>query len=57
MIEILITIIICLFAGFIIFKSIKNSSKGKCNCDNCNHCSQNCTDDKNSSSNNIKIKK
>ncbi len=32
MIEILITIIIISFAGFIIFKSLKNSSKGKCNC-------------------------
>lgn len=42
MIEILITIIICLLAGFIIFKSIKNSSKGKCSCGSCKNCSQDC---------------
>lgn len=37
MIEIIITIIIVFIAGFIIFKSLKNSSKGKCNsgCSGC----------------------
>ena len=54
MLEILITIAICLFAGFVIFKSIKNSSKGKCSCGGCNHCSQNCTDDKNKLADKIK---
>ena len=33
--EILITIIIIAFAIFILYKNIKNSSKGKCNCSNC----------------------
>lgn len=37
MIEIIITTIIVFLAGFIIFKSLKNSSKGKCNC-GCNGC-------------------
>lgn len=37
MIEIIITAIIVLFAIFIIVKSLKNSSKGKCNC-GCNGC-------------------
>lgn len=32
MLEIIITIIIVGIAGIIIFKSLKNSSKGKCNC-------------------------
>ena len=32
MIEIIITMIIVFLAGFIIVKSLKNSSKGKCNC-------------------------
>lgn len=43
--EILITIIIVSLAGFIIFKSVKNSSKGKCSsgCSGCkakNICSE-----------------
>lgn len=42
MTEILITIAICSFAGFVIFKSIKNSSKGKCSCGSCKNCSQIC---------------
>jgi len=37
MIEIIITIVIVFFAGFIIVKSLKNSSKGKCN-SGCNGC-------------------
>lgn len=37
MIEIIITTLIVFFAGFIIAKSLKNSSKGKCNC-GCNGC-------------------
>lgn len=37
MIEILITIIIVCFAGYVIVKSLRNSSKGKCNsgCSGC----------------------
>ena len=37
MIEIIITLIIVFFAGFVIIKSLKNSSKGKCNsgCSGC----------------------
>lgn len=54
MLEILITIAICLFAGFVIFKSIKNSSKGNCSCGDCNHCSNGCTDDKNKFTDDIK---
>ncbi|MBW6411247.1 FeoB-associated Cys-rich membrane protein [Clostridium sp. YB-6] len=39
MMEILVTIIIFIFAIYIIFKNIKNSSKGKCNCGSCSkHC-------------------
>ena len=37
MTEIIITISIVFIAGFIIFKSFKNSSKGKCNC-GCSGC-------------------
>lgn len=37
MFEIIITIIIAFLAGIIIFKSLKNSSKGKCNC-GCSGC-------------------
>lgn len=37
MFEIIITIIIVGLAGIIIFKSLKNSSKGKCNC-GCSGC-------------------
>lgn len=33
--EILITGVILLAAGFIIYKNIKSSSKGKCNCGDC----------------------
>jgi len=52
MIEIIITTIIVSFAGFIIVKSLKNSSKGKCNC-GCNGCKgQKICSDKN----NIKMK-
>jgi len=54
MLEILITVAICLFSGFAIFKSIKNSSKGKCSCGSCNHCSKGCTDDKNKLTDDIK---
>ncbi|MBA2905979.1 FeoB-associated Cys-rich membrane protein [Clostridium saccharobutylicum] len=32
MIEIIITVIICLIAFYIIVKSVRNSSKGKCSC-------------------------
>jgi len=37
MIEIIITMIIVFFAGFVIVKSLKNSSKGKCSsgCSGC----------------------
>lgn len=37
--EILITLGIIALAGFIIYKNIKTSSKGKCNCGSC---SKNC---------------
>jgi hypothetical protein len=37
MVEIIVTITIAGLAGFILFKSIKNSSRGKCNCD-CKGC-------------------
>lgn len=37
MIEIIITTLIVFFAGFVIVKSLKNSSKGKCNC-GCSGC-------------------
>ncbi|SFU56818.1 Virus attachment protein p12 family protein [Clostridium sp. DSM 8431] len=37
--EIIITIAIVLLAVFIIFKNIKKSSKGECNC---GHCSKSC---------------
>lgn len=37
MFEIIITIIIVSLAGIIIFKSLRNSSKGKCNC-GCSGC-------------------
>jgi hypothetical protein len=37
MIEIIITLVIVFFAGFIIVKSLKNSSKGECNC-GCSGC-------------------
>jgi hypothetical protein len=33
--EILITGAIVIVAGFIIYKNVKNSSKGKCNCSDC----------------------
>ena len=47
MLEIIITAIIVFFAGFIIIKSLKNSSKGKCN-SGCNGCkSKNICTDKN----------
>lgn len=54
MLEILITVAICLFAGFVIFKSIRNSSKGKCSCDSCTHCPKDCTNYKNKLNGNIK---
>lgn len=37
MFEIIITVIIAGLAGIIIFKSLRNSSKGKCNC-GCSGC-------------------
>ena len=47
MLEIIITTIIVFFAAFIIIKSFKNSSKGKCN-SGCNGCkSKNICTDKN----------
>lgn len=37
--EIIATIVIGLFAVFIIYKNIKKSSKGDCNCGSCSsHC-------------------
>ena len=37
--EILATIVIALLASFIIYKNIKKSSKGGCNCGSCSsHC-------------------
>ncbi len=42
--EIFITIIITLIASFIIYKNIKKSSKGGCNCGSC---SSNCPKYKN----------
>lgn len=37
--EILITVLIALLASFIIYKNIKKSSKGNCNCGSCSsHC-------------------
>ncbi|MFW2488891.1 FeoB-associated Cys-rich membrane protein [Clostridium chromiireducens] len=49
MIEIIVTALIVCFAGFIIFKSLRNSSKGKCNC-GCNGCKAEkiCSDKSNS---------
>ncbi|MBE6048553.1 MAG: FeoB-associated Cys-rich membrane protein [Clostridium sp.] len=37
--EIIITIFIVIFALFVIFRNIKKSSNGKCNC---GHCSKSC---------------
>lgn len=37
--EVIITVGIVLVAAFIIFKNIKTSAKGKCNC---GHCSKSC---------------
>jgi hypothetical protein len=39
--EIIVTILIVLLAGFILFKSIKSSSNGKCS--NCSGCSRSCS--------------
>ena len=51
MIEIIITIIIVALAGIVIVKSVKNSSKGKCNC-GCNGCkAENSCAEKNNNSN------
>ena len=37
--EILITLVIVAFAAYIIFRTIRKSSKGGCNCGSCsNHC-------------------
>lgn len=37
--EILITLIIVLFVCFTIYKTVRKSSKGECNCNSCsNHC-------------------
>ena len=41
--EIIVTILIVLLAGFIIFKSVRNSSDGKCS--NCSGCSKECSRD------------
>jgi len=50
MIEIIITVIIVVLAGVIIVKSIRNSSKGKCNC-GCDGCKakNNCFEKNNNS--------
>lgn len=37
MVEILVTVIIVGFAGYVIVRSFRNSSKGKCNC-GCDGC-------------------
>lgn len=37
MVEIIVAVFIFLAAGYIIFRSLKNSSKGKCNC-GCDGC-------------------
>ncbi|MDB1954434.1 FeoB-associated Cys-rich membrane protein [Clostridium tertium] len=37
--EVLITLIIVAFAGYTIYKNVRKSSKGECNCGSCsNHC-------------------
>ncbi|SHF19282.1 FeoB-associated Cys-rich membrane protein [Clostridium fallax] len=39
--EIIITLVIVALAIFIIYKNLKRSSKGECNCNSCNsHCSK-----------------
>lgn len=39
--EVIVAIAIGLFAAFIIYKNIKKSSKGDCNCGSCSsHCSK-----------------
>lgn len=39
--EVIVAIEIGLFAAFIIYKNIKKSSKGDCNCGSCSsHCSK-----------------
>ncbi len=50
MIEIIITVIIVVLAGVVIFKSVRNSSKGKCNC-GCSGCKaeNNCSGKNNNS--------
>ncbi|MDR3597476.1 FeoB-associated Cys-rich membrane protein [Clostridium sp.] len=52
MMEMIVATIIVALAGYIIFRSLKNSSKGKCNC-GCSGCKAEkiCSD-----KNNIKIK-
>ncbi|WP_349676627.1 FeoB-associated Cys-rich membrane protein [Clostridium sp. UBA1652] len=41
MIEILITIVLVILSGYIIYRNIKKSSKGECNCSDCDtHCSK-----------------
>ncbi|GKU25393.1 FeoB-associated Cys-rich membrane protein [Clostridium folliculivorans] len=37
--EILITLIIVALAGFILFKNVKSSAKGECNCSSNSSCS------------------
>lgn len=53
MIEILIIIIIVCFAGYVIVKSLRNSSKGKCN-SGCGGCKAEkiCSDKNNTNENN-----
>ncbi|MCI9302565.1 MAG: FeoB-associated Cys-rich membrane protein [Clostridium sp.] len=39
--EIFITALLIMAAGYIVFKNIKKSSKGNCNCTSCSsHCSK-----------------
>ncbi|WP_207746518.1 FeoB-associated Cys-rich membrane protein [Clostridium sp. 1001271B_151109_B4] len=40
--EILITAILVIASGYIIFKNIKKSSKGNCNCGSCSSNCSNC---------------
>lgn len=53
--EILISVLIVFLAGFIIFRSFKNSSKGKCNC-GCKGCKGCKTEKISSEKSNIIIK-
>lgn len=42
--EIFVTILIVLLAGFILFKSVRSSSDGKCG--NCSGCTKECSHDR-----------